>query len=810
MEDAMTTVSQDVRFSLRMLQKHKGFTIVSALTLALGIGVNTAMFSVLNTFLFGSLPYPQSERLVRVWRTSPHSQSWPFSVANFFDQRAQNSVFEGMAAYVYQGRTFTEHGQTAERLVNLSATQDFFPLMGVAPALGRVFKPEEFEPGVDNVIVLSDRFWARRFGSDPSIIGRKIQLDGKTVEIVGVMPPGFEHPMLWGPVDTWQPLAFTPEQKANRRASFLASFGRLKPGVSIQQAEQSMVALAANIHKQNSSNEGESLRLEPLQLSMSEDIGRTIMWFTFGLAGFVLLIACVNLANLQLVRTAARSRELAVRAALGAGRWRLLRQSFTESILVALIGGIISLVVAFGAIRFISVRMFGDLPGASVQLDYKVFGFALLCSLLTGILFGTLPAWLASRADVNVALRENSRGSSAGRSQHRTRHMLVVGEVAFAMVLLAAAGLFLRGVQRFLNTDPGWQVDGLVTAHMGLQGEKYASDQQRIVFLTELENRLRTLPGVQHAAIAESNPVFGYGSSNSFSIEGRPEPPPDKYWEMFFESVSSDYFQTLGARLQQGRSFNTADTADHPKVLIINETTARNFWPNESPIGKRIISTFAQKDFYEIVGVVNDIAFPGVLGEPYTRYEAFFPITQAPPNYLTLVLRTGSNSEAIANSLRNSIAGLDPDLPVYRIRTARSAVDLGLGNVSLLGSLLGAFATIGVILAVIGIYGVVSYTVVQRTGELGIRMALGAQSRDVLWLVLGKGAVWVSIGALLGGFGAYGVSKLLIYLIPSLPTRDPLILVFAALALVAVALLACYIPARRATRVDPLVALKSD
>jgi putative ABC transport system permease protein len=810
MEDAMTTVSKDVRFSLRMLQKHKGFTIVSALTLALGIGVNTAMFSVLNTFLFGSLPYPQSERLVRVWRTSPHSQSWPFSVANFFDQRAQNTVFEAMAAYVYQGRTFTEHGQTAERLVNLSATQDFFPLMGVAPALGRVFKPEEFEPGVDNVIVLSDRFWARRFGSDPSIIGRKIQLDGKTVEIVGVMPPGFEHPMLWGSVDTWQPLAFTPEQKANRRASFLASFGRLKPGVSIQQAEQSMVALAANIHKQNSSNEGESLRLEPLQLSMSEDIGRTIMWFTFGLAGFVLLIACVNLANLQLVRTAARSRELAVRAALGAGRWRLLRQSFTESILVALIGGIISLVVAFGAIRFISVRMFGDLPGASVQLDYKVFGFALLCSLLTGILFGTLPAWLASRADVNVALRENSRGSSAGRSQHRTRHMLVVGEVAFAMVLLAAAGLFLRGVQRFLNTDPGWQVDGLVTAHMGLQGEKYASDQQRIVFLTELENRLRTLPGVQHAAIAESNPVFGYGSSNSFSIEGRPEPPPDKYWEMFFESVSSDYFQTLGARLQQGRSFNTADTADHPKVLIINETTARNFWPNESPIGKRIISTFAQKDFYEIVGVVNDIAFPGVLGEPYTRYEAFFPITQAPPNYLTLVLRTGSNSEAIANSLRNSIAGLDPDLPVYRIRTARSAVDLGLGNVSLLGSLLGAFATIGVILAVIGIYGVVSYTVVQRTGELGIRMALGAQSRDVLWLVLGKGAVWVSIGALLGGFGAYGVSKLLIYLIPSLPTRDPLILVFAALALVAVALVACYIPARRATRVDPLVALKSD
>lgn len=803
-------MSQDVRFSLRMLQKHKAFTIVSVLTLALGIGVNTAMFSVLNTFLFGSLPYPHSERLVRVWRTSPHSQNWPFSVANFIDQRAQNTVFDHMAAYTYAGVTLTQSGQTAERLVSLKATADFFPLMGVAPAHGRVFKPEEFEPGVDNAIVLSDRFWTRRFGNDPNIVGRKIQLDGKTVEIVGVMPPGFDHPMLWGTIDIWQPLTFTPEQKANRRASFLSSFARLKPGVSREQAEQSLVTLAANIHKQNSSNEGESLRLEPLNLSMSDDIGRTIMWFTFGLAGFVLLIACVNLANLQLVRTAARARELAVRAALGAGRWRLLRHSLTESILVALIGGIISLAVAYGAIRFISVRMFSDLPGAGVQLDYKVFGFALLCSLVTGVLFGTLPAWLASRADVNLALRENSRGTSAGRSQNRTRHLLVVGEVAFALVLLAAAGLFLRGLQRFLNADPGWQVDGVVTAHLGLAGEKYASDQQRVVFLTELENRLRTLPGVQHAAIAESHPVYGYGSSNSFLIEGRPEPPPDKLPEMFFESVSSDYFQTLGARLQHGRTFNTTDTADHPKVVIINETTARNFWPNESPIGKRIISTFAKKDFYEIVGVVNDIAFPGSLGEPYSRYEAFFPMTQFPPSYLTLVLRTGSNTETIANSLRNSIAGLDPDLPVYRIRTARSAVDLGLGSVSLLGSLLGAFATIGVILAVIGIYGVVSYTVVQRTGELGIRMALGAQSRDVLWLVLGKGTALVGIGALLGGLGGYGVSKLLISLIPSLPTHDPLILVFAALTLVAVALLACYIPARRATRVDPLVALKSD
>src|ERR1041385_7136502 len=603
----MTSVSQDLRYSLRMLLKHKGFTIVAALTLALGIGVNTAMFSVLNTFLFRALPYPQSEQLVRVWRTSAHSQSWPFSNANFFDQHDQNSVFEKMAAYTYSSVNLTEPGHTAERLLGLAATADFFPMMGVAPAPGRVFTPEECEAAADNVIVLTDRFWARRFGSDPNVIGRKIQLDGKTVEIVGVMPPGFEHPILWGPIDLWQPLAFTPEQKNNRGTNYLSEFGRLKPGVTIQQAEQSMVTLVGNIAKQNKSNDGETVRLELLQRSMSDDIGRTLMWFTFGLSAFVLLIACANLANLQLVRTAARARELAVRAALGAGRWRLLRHSLTESLLIAIIGGVVSLAIALAAVRFISSRLFIDLPGASVQLDYKVFGFALLCSLLTGVLFGTVPAWLASRADVNLALRENSRGNTGGRFLNLLRHTLIIGEVAFAMVLLAAAGLFLRGLQRFINADPGWHVDGLLTASMSLRGDKYKEDKQRLVFLNELENRLPSLPGVQHVAIGSSQPVHGFNSSNSFFIEGRPEPPPDKFPEMFFEPVNSDYFETLGARLQQGRTFNSSDTSDHPAVVIINETTAHTFWPNENPVGKRISSTGPKKDYFELVGIVNDI-----------------------------------------------------------------------------------------------------------------------------------------------------------------------------------------------------------
>lgn len=806
----MTSITQDLRYSLRMLLKHKSFTIVAALTLALGIGINTAMFSVLNTFLFRSLPYAQSEQLVRIFRTSPHSQSWPHSAANFFDQRDQNTVFEKMAAYNFNTRNLTEPGQSAERLSSLAATADFFPLLGIQPARGRVFRPEEFEPNADNVVVLSDLFWARRFGSDPNVVGRKIQLDGKTVEVVGVMPPGFEHPLLWGQVDIWQPQTFTPERKTNRGNNYLSSFGRLKPGVTIEQAEQSMITLAANLGQKNSSNDGESIRLEPLQRSTSDSIGRTVMWFTFGLAGFVLLIACANLANLQLVRTAARSRELAVRAALGAARWRLLRHSFTESILIALIGGAISLVLALAAVRFISDRLFTNLPGASVQLDYKVFGFALLCSLATGVIFGTVPAWLASRADINLALRDNARGTTAGKSQHRLRHMLIVGEVAFALILLAAAGLFLRGLQRFINTDPGWKVDGLLTASMGLRGEKYSTDKQRVVFLSELENRLKVIPGVEHVAIGGSQFVYGFNSSSSFLVEGRPEPPKDKYQEMFYEPVNGDYFATIGARLLEGRTFNSSDTADHPKVVIINEATARFFWPNESPLGKRLSNTGKDKEYFQIVGVVNDLAFPGSLREPYTRFQGFLPMSQVAPAYLSIYLRTSSNPEALTNSLRNAVSGLDSDLPVFRIRTVRAAVDAGLGNISLLGSLLGAFATIGVILAAIGIYGVVSYTVVQRTSELGIRMALGAQTRDVLKLVLGQGALLIIGGAVLGSVGAYAVSRLLVSLIPSLPTRDPLILVLAGIALVFVALLACLIPARRATKVDPLVALRSE
>jgi predicted permease len=806
---------QDLRIGMRMLLKDKGFTIVAALTLALGIGANTAMFSVLNTFLFRALPYPDSDRLVRVYRTSIHSQSWPHSPGNFFDQREKNNVFERMVAYTFSNPNLAEPGTPAERIQALGATSDFFPALGVQPAMGRVFVPEDYETSeqvaAGPVVVLSDRFWMRRFGGDPNVVGRTLRLDGQDVKVIGVMPPGFDHQLLWGAVDVWRPLAFNAKGRVNRDSNWLMAFARLKPSVSIAQADQAMKTLAAAITKETSQNQNESLRLEPFYLSMSDEIGRKVMWFAFGLAGFVLLIGCANLANLQLARTAARTREFAVRAALGAGRVRLIRQSLVESLIIALIGGALSLLLAMWGVGFISRQLFTDLPGAKVSLDLGVFAFALFCSVLTGLIFGTVPAWLASRADVNQALRENVRGSSAGRSQQRLRSALIVGEVAFALVLLTGAGLFLRGLQRFANLDPGWRVDGLVTVEIGLPTAKYANPEQRTAFYQRLEERLATLPGVERVAISGSQLVWGFYSSGPLAIEGRPDPPPGQYPEVFREPISPSYFDTLGIHLISGRTFNSGDMAKGAKVVIINDAAARRFWPNESPIGKRIGGSDPKdREWREIVGVVNDVGFPGSLGDPYTRLQSFQPLSQNTWENVNIALRASASPEALTNSIRVAVAELDPAVPAHRILSARSLVERGMGNLTLLGHLLGAFAALGLVLAAIGIYGVISYSVLQRTGEIGIRMALGAQTLDVLRLVLGKGARLILLGALLGFGGAYAVARFLAWAIPTLPTRDPAAMALIVIALVAVAFMACYLPARRASKVDPMVALRHE
>jgi predicted permease len=800
---------RDLQYALRSLWRAPAFTFVAIATVALGVGANTAMFSVLNTYLFRSLPYRNPERLVSVFRTSIHSKNWPHSVANFIDYRERNTVFKHMFAIYWVGPSLIQQGELAERLQGLGVTADFFPALGVSAAMGRWFTPEEDQPGNNRVVVLSDSFWQRRYAGDPNILGRTLRLDGEDVQVVGVMPPGFDHPLLWGQVDVWRPMAFTPDQRRNRRDNFLRAYATLKPGVSQAQAEQAMVKLAADISRETSFNKDESLRLEPLQIVGSTDKTRNVMWLTFGLAGFVLLIACANLANLQLVRTAASMRENALRAALGAQRFRLLRQCLTESLLVACAGGALSTVLAAGGVQLISRQLFQDLPGARVSVDGNVFGFALFCSALTGLLFGTIPAWLASRPDVNLALKEHARGTTASSS--RMRHGLILVEVVFAVVLLSGAALLLRGIERFLGSDPGWQVDGLLTSQLNLQGPAYATPAQRLTFYERLTDRLRSLPGVQGVVISSSQPpVWGFNGSDGVIVEGQPRPAPGHYPEAFFEQVSPDYFKTLGIQMITGRDFAPTDVTGRVQVVIINDAMARRFWPNQNPIGKRIARPNNQPIWLEVVGVANDVQFPGSLSEPYTRLEAFRPLGQAAVPNVNVTLRTFSKPESLADLSRQAVAELDPTLPLSRLRSARSLVDRALGSVSLLGGLLAAFAALGLMLAVIGIYGVTAYTVVQRTAEIGIRTALGAQAKDVMRLILGSGAVLVIVGTFIGAGAAYALARLMIAAIPSLPMWDPAAMLVVTTAALVAALLSCYLPARRAAKLNPIVALRHE
>jgi predicted permease len=803
---------QDLRYSARMLLKHKGFTAIAVLTLALGIGANTAMFSVLNTYLLRLLPYPDSDRIVRIYRTAPQSQSFPHSPANFFDFRDRNDVFDSMAAFVWDSVSLGEPGVLAERVRRVRVTVDYFRALGVRPALGRIFVKEEEESySRSGVVILSHPYWMRRYGGDPGVLGRMIQLNGWNAEIVGVMPPGVEDPLLWGAVDMWAPQAFE-EDRRNRIGHFLSGLGRLKPGVSLEQAQAAMSLLAANLAKEHPENSESGLRLEPLQRSRSDEVSRTAMWFTFGLAWFVLLIACANLANLQLVRASAQSRDYAVRAALGAGRGRLMRQSLTESVVVSMIGGALSLALAYWTVAFINRRLFSALPGAKVTIDFRVFVFALVVSVATGLIFGTVPAWLASRADITQTLRQNARGSTAGRPHHRLRHALIVSQIAFTLALLTGAGLFLRGLQRFNSADPGWRVDGLVIAQVALQGPQVVNQDARATFVRRLEQRLAVLPGVESAAISNSQPVTGFGSGWEIVIEGQPEPPAGQAPIMWLEGISSGYFKTLGVVMLAGREFASSETtsvAGKLDKIIINRTMARAFWPNESAVGKRIGPRIAGNVWVEVVGVVDDMRFPGALREPVTRFQGFYPIAVNPPwGSVTVALRTSEGVATVRERSRTAVAEIDPIQSVFDVSTAREVIDQQLGGVALLGVLLGAFAALGLTLAAIGIYGVTSYSVAQRTGEIGIRIALGAQRRDVLWLILRSGARLSVLGATLGVIGAYPLARFLAASIPTLPTQDPATFIALIITMLAVSLVACYLPARRAAKIEPQEALR--
>jgi putative ABC transport system permease protein len=802
-----------MKHALRSLLKSRGFTLTALITLALGIGLNTSMFSVFSAMMLHTLPYADSDRIVRVYRTSPQSQSWPHAPGNFLDHQAQNTVFERMAAQQWTSFNLAEPGQPAERLRGMNVTADFFPVLGVQPALGRFFGPEEDRPDKDGVVVLSHSFFLHRFAGDASIVGRDLRINGAPVTVLGVLPPSFEDRTLWGAIDVVRPMAFTDRQRQTRGNNYLGAIAKLKVGVSLAQAQSAMTTLAAQLEKaypQN--NAGNSLRLVPLARSGQDDTGRMINWFIIGLASFVLLIACANLANLQFARTAGRAREYAIRAALGASRARIMRDLLAESLLLGLIGGALGLVLALWCNDLISQRIeVSDQVGYAVPLDYRVLGFALIISIASGVAFGLLPAWLASRTDVNDALKQGSRGTSASRTQHRLRHTLIVAEVAIALVLLAGAGFFIRGLQRFADRDSGWRPDGLLAGYVSLQMPKYAQEPKRIDFYDRLEARLAAIPGVERAAFVRSIPTSGFSSSSSVVVEGRPFPERGREPLVYVNTVSPGAFEVLGIRLLQGRNFAPTDRADKPAVVIINETMARVLFLNENPIGKRLQSVNAtEPNPREIIGVVSDVRSTSNLSEPDTRFQLYRAHTQTPSGYTAIVLRCRSAPEMLGNELRRAVAEIDPDQPLHEIGTVRRMIELNRANWSLVGGLLGSFAVLGVVLAAIGIYGVISGFVVQRTNEIGVRMALGAQIRDILTLVLGKGLRLALLGTVIGLAGAYVVARLLRAIAPEMPGADMMTTVGVTTLLVAVATFACWLPARRAARMDPMTALRSE
>jgi predicted permease len=800
--------------ALRSLARSPGFTITALITLALGIGVNTTMFSVLRTIVVRTLRYPESDRLVHLFRTAREANILPHSPGYFLDLHAQNTVFERIAAFEWTRFNLAEPGMPAEQLSGMKVTADFFPLLGMSPTLGLGFTAEDDEPGNNQVVVLSHRFWSSRFAGDPGLVGREIRLNGEPVTVLGVMPPAFDDPLLWGRIDAWRPLAFSPQQRANRTNNYLRVIARLKPGVSADQAETVMNGLWDQLVARDESYAKNSLRLTPLSRGSQVDNG-PISWFVMALAALVLLIACANLANLQFARTAARAREHAVRAALGASRATLMRGVLAESLLLALGGGALGVLVALWCNDLLGRRFNLDSQsGLEIPLDVGVLAFAMLVSTATGIAFGLLPAWLAARTNVNDALKQGGRGMTASRAQHRIRHALTIAGVALALMLLSTASLFARGLQRISQRDPGWRMDGLLSAYLSIQTPKTADTPDkrtayRLALVEQLQQQLAALPGVEHVAFATQLPIWGF-NTEGVVVDGRPRPEAGAIAGAAFASVTPDYFATLGLRLRAGRSFTQDDRADTPAVVVINETMARTLWPGESPIGKRIGNADANPRWREVVGIASDAHRGATLGIDDAGFQVYRPLAQNPATVLELALRARVAPQTLAPEIRRIVAQLNPDQPIHQIGMVRDEVELAFNNIRLASLMLAGFAVLGLLLAAIGIYAVIANAVVQRTNEIGIRMALGAQVRDILELVIGQGIRLAVIGTMLGLAGAFAIARTLTSIAPALAEIDAVIITGVVALIIGVATFACWLPARRAAKVDPMTALRAE
>ncbi|HEX8144775.1 MAG TPA: ABC transporter permease [Pyrinomonadaceae bacterium] len=815
----MGTLWQDVQYGFRMLMKRPGFTLVALLALALGIGANTAIFSVVNAVLLRPLPFDEPERLVMVWGSAPQLgfDLLPATAAEAVNWREQNQVFEQVAAFRSWAWNMT--GSTGpEQVWGARVSASLFPALGVKPLLGRTFLPEEDRVGGAKVIVMGHGLWQRSFGSDPSIIGKAVTLNNQSYTVVGVMPPGFKFPggenMLSGlqfspKTELWEPMAFTDEELANRGTHNLAVIARLRPGATIAHARSEMTSIAAHLAEQYPKySKGIGVKLVPLHEQVVGDV-RPALLILLGTVGFVLLIACANVANLLLARAASRQKEIAIRTALGASRLRVIRQLLTESVLLALVGGAAGMLLALWGIDALGALIPENIPRANeIGVDAGMLGFTLIISLLTGLVFGLAPALQASRTDINESLKEGGRGASTGLRRNRFRSLLVVSEIALALVLLIGAGLLIRSFMRLQQVSPGFEPASVVAMEIVLPAiapSNYAKPEQQAAFFQQALERMQTLPGVQAAAVVSSLPLSGAFESTDIIIEGRPNPPSGQEPQANYTMISADYFRVMSIPLMKGRTVSERDTKDAPAVVVVSETLAGRYWPNEEAIGKRLTMGF-EKTPREVVGVVGDVRQNSLDVE--TPLAVYLPYQQFPYAGMTLVVRTASDPQTMASVARREVQTIDQSLPVSNVRSMEEVVSNSVSQRRFSMTLLGLFATVALLLAAVGIYGVMAYSVAERVHEIGIRIALGAQGRDILRLIVGQGMILTLAGVALGLAGAFLLTRLMSSLIYGVSATDPLTFAGVSLSLSAVALLACYIPARRATRVDPMEALR--
>jgi putative ABC transport system permease protein len=807
----MDTLLQDLRYAVRTLVERPGFTVVAALTIALGVGGTTAMFGIVDAVLLRSLPYADPDRLVMVWTRTPGvpqaAASWP----EFVDWREQNHSFADMAVWRGQSVNLTG-GAEPERVIGAFVSDRFFPLLGARPALGRTFTAEETDPATAKpVVVIGHGLWQRRFGSDPGILGRTLVLNGQSHTVVGVLGPEFDggnapsNGWFMG-CDVFLPISYFPNKKGLARGETeILVLGRLRPDVDLEQARTDMTVVAGRLEQAYpDTHAGRGVDVLPLHEQIVGSMKPALL-VLLGAVALVLLIACANVANLLLARASRRRRELALRAALGAGRTRLVRQLLTESALLAVLGGALGLLVGhWGLALLVSLAPPGVLP-ASVALDGRVMAFALGLTAATGLCFGIVPAVHASRPDLDVVLKEAGRGGS-GSAGHRFRDALVVAEVTLSLVLLVGAGLLLRSAVALQHAELGFRTDHLLTAEFRLPAAKYSEPRMIAAFFRQTLERLRAVPGIESAALVRAVPFSGNGGSTTYQVEGQPEPPKGREPVTQLNIVSPDYFRTMGIPQRKGRDFDEHDTADRPTVAIINDTMARQLWAGTDPLGRRL--RLREAGWVTVVGVVGDVRH-GAPSEPpqpqvYTTHEQDARI------FACVVARTKGDPMAMAAPMRAALWSVDKDQPVWKVRAMEELATGSRGTARAMSLLVGAFAAVATLLAGVGIYGVMAYAVSQRTREIGIRMALGAASGRVLRLVVGRALALTGVAIVLGALGANAVARLLGTLLFGVGPADPLTFVAAALALATVGTLAAYIPARRAAGIDPVRALAEE